>query len=813
MSENKDKNEKASDGEEEEIEEEENEEEEEKELPNDQEMQDPEQAKEETSKKEQSNQENSSVKPENKEKTIKQETKNKEENNSIRKDIKEPTTRKDNKEKTLRNDTKENTIKQQNQNQIKSTKNKPKMETISAISNTPKKYQINTSKTTTRSLLFSKSLSDKKNHPSFNLLKSTDFTPKSPFKNYKNIKGCINCLKSKPKNPLTYSCNHLTCFECLVKDITISQFKNCENKNQSLFRCPCNIGNIIMSYEELISKLKIINKPTPPRKCREHSETGKKYCRDCELWLCEKCLEIHKVFNDIHILEEKEIPLKEICDEHSELTLYYCMTCKCEICSFCISNGGKHKDHKYIPLDKFKELTAEIRQKLKFKNLDECVKNLENIRDKKNKEKKNKIDCFISKIDELLTSIKQTKDNYLKQIEEKMISFNKVIDVIKECYKYFYNLLDNEKQNYYTLNYLNKIVEIIGVQTVYTNFDDIIQATNFIDNFTNKKTHFLYRIETNAMPSPYIIDTTAFDKLKKSALSKYSKNNYKEIKYEKSIKVLLNAIYAITKINEKSIAVASGKDILIIDDINSPEQDTLSGHNKNITCLELLSKNKLISGSEDKTIKIWDIKKSDCICTITGNYEKIDSISVLNENTIAVGAFNTIRIFNTENKKELYSLVGHEKSICSLIKINENLLISGSYDNLIKIWDLKEKMCSFTLYGHNAAVYTIILLNDGKLASGSGSWDKSLKIWNLENRKCEFTLIGHKREIRTLKQMSNGWLLSGSVDKTIKVWNLNKRCCIQTLVSHYDVIFSICVIDKEKFVSGGRDQEIIVWKY
>ena len=780
MSDKDDKKEKESEGEEEEESEEEESEEEEKESPDKDKKENSEEDKEEESKKEHTIKDNDSAAVGNKE-------------------SKDPTTKKDNKEKTL-NDTKEKTTKQEIQSPEKNSQNKQKTNTYSSKTNSPK------------NLLFSKSTTEKKK-PSFRLISSADFVPRTPQKNYKNIKGCINCYKSKPKDPLTYSCNHLSCFECLIKDITITQFKNCENKPQSLFRCPCNVGNIIMSYDDLISKLNILNKPIAPRKCREHSETGKKYCRDCELWLCDKCLEIHKVFNENHTLEEKEIPLREICEEHSELTLYYCMTCKCEICSFCISTGGKHREHKYIPFDQFKRLTAEIRKKLKFKNLDECVKNLENIRNKKNNEKKNKIDAFVSKIDDLLTSIKQTKDNYLKQIEDKMKYFNKLIDVMKECYKYFYNLLDNEKQNYFTLNYLNKIVEIIDVTTVYSNFDEIIQATNFIDNFTNKKDHFLYRIETNEMPSPYIIDTSSFDKLKKSAISKFNKNNYKEIKYEKSIKVLLNTIYAITKINDKSIAVASGKDILIIDDINSPEQDTLSGHKQNIKCLELLSENKLVSGSEDKTVKIWDIEKLDCICTITGNYEKIDSIAILNNNTIAVGAFNTVRVFNTENKKELYSLVGHEKSICSLIKVNNNMLISGSYDNLIKVWDLNEQVCNFTLYGHDSAVYTIILLNDGRLASGSGSWDKSLKIWNLENKKCEFTLIGHKREIRALKQMSNGWLLSGSVDKTIKVWNLNRRCCLQTLISHYDVIFSICIVNKEKFVSGGRDQEIIVWRY
>ena len=52
----------------------------------------------------------------------------------------------------------------------------------------------------------------------------------------------------------------------------------------------------------------------------------------------------------------------------------------------------------------------------------------------------------------------------------------------------------------------------------------------------------------------------------------------------------------------------------------------MSGHSKNITSLFLLNENRLVSGSEDKTIKIWNIEKLVCISTITGNYERIDSL-------------------------------------------------------------------------------------------------------------------------------------------------------------------------------------------
>ena len=91
-------------------------------------------------------------------------------------------------------------------------------------------------------------------------------------------KRCIRCGKSKLKNPVSFTCNHITCFNCLIKDLTLSQFKNCENKKHILFRCSCNIGNASIPFDEFQKTLKIINTPVPPRKCREHEKVGIKYC-------------------------------------------------------------------------------------------------------------------------------------------------------------------------------------------------------------------------------------------------------------------------------------------------------------------------------------------------------------------------------------------------------------------------------------------------------------------------------------------------------------------------------------------------------
>ena len=80
-----------------------------------------------------------------------------------------------------------------------------------------------------------------------------------------------------------------------------------------------------------------------------------------------------------------------------------------------------------------------------------------------------------------------------------------------------------------------------------------------------------------------------------------------------------------------------------------------------------------------------------------------------------------------ENGNNLYTLNGHCFTVISIIQSSNGNLISGSYDNTIKIWSLENKMCITTLHGHNNAVWDLTQLKNGKLVTGS--WDKTIKIW------------------------------------------------------------------------------------
>ena len=622
---------------------------------------------------------------------------------------------------------------------------------------------------------------------------------------------CYSCNKNNIEFPVYFTCNHTHCLQCLVKSLLLFQFKPIENRPNAIFPCKCHMGNAEISFEDFIAQVKLMNQPKSPGKCRKHNDNGVKYCLECELWLCNKCLEIHSEFNSMHTLEELEHPIHQICEEHGEITKFYCEVCKKEICPLCIIRHGKHYEHTYIRLEDFEILTNEIKMKFKYKNFEQLSEHLKEIEDKLIKDYDDKVKDVNNNFDEVIRLIEETKNDYNQIMEDKKKNALNVIEIIKQCFCTFYFDLNKKEQDYYTLDYLNKIIEIMTINSFFSNTDELISIQKEIKKFSSKNP-FMYQINNKENPYPYILSN--LENFKKSSISKYSKTK-REVKRVFSIPNLPDAIYSMAKLsNGNNFAISVGKDIYIYSDIDtSTPPQILNGHQKSVLCLCEVSPTLLVSGGEDKMIKVWNTSTFACEGTITGSYERVDTMVALTETLIAVGTRNTIRVFDISTKEEKYSLIGHEKAVCSLIKVNPNVIISGSYDNSIKIWDLNDKVCDFTLFGHDQPVFVVLILKDGRLASGSGSWDKTIKIWNLKEKFCECTLVGHKREIRAMKQLKNGWLLSGSVDKTIKVWNIKKKICLQTLVGHFDVIFGLCVLNDDRFVSGGRDKELFIWKY
>lgn len=98
----------------------------------------------------------------------------------------------------------------------------------------------------------------------------------------------------------------------------------------------------------------------------------------------------------------------------------------------------------------------------------------------------------------------------------------------------------------------------------------------------------------------------------------------------------------------------------------------------------------------------------------------------------------TIRVWNLETGAELHCLRGHTRTVRAL-QFDEVKLITGSMDSTLKVWDWRRGKCIKTLSGHTEGV---VCLNFDSNVLASGSVDSTIKVWNLRTGGA-FTLRGH----------------------------------------------------------------------
>jgi WD40 repeat protein len=85
-------------------------------------------------------------------------------------------------------------------------------------------------------------------------------------------------------------------------------------------------------------------------------------------------------------------------------------------------------------------------------------------------------------------------------------------------------------------------------------------------------------------------------------------------------------------------------------------------------------------------------------------------------------------------------------------------LVSGSFDNTVKLWSVADGKCERTFTGHSDWVLECEFAPHGKNLV-SGSRDKTLKLWDVESGTCQATLGGHRSQINGVGFSSDGTML------------------------------------------------------
>ncbi|WAL62333.1 WD40 domain-containing protein [Thermocoleostomius sinensis] len=253
-----------------------------------------------------------------------------------------------------------------------------------------------------------------------------------------------------------------------------------------------------------------------------------------------------------------------------------------------------------------------------------------------------------------------------------------------------------------------------------------------------------------------------------------------------------------------------------------PVQKVLRGHLSRIWSLSFSPDGQLLaSGSDDRTIKLWQCPTGFCSRTLFEiSQEHADWIRAVtfspNGEILASGTDDTtISLWNVATGELLRRLQGHEQSswVWSVAFSPDGaMLASSSSDCTIRLWQVNTAECLSILRGHSDTVFSVAFSPDGKTLA-SGSRDHSIKLWDVETVRCLQTLQEHTSWVRSVAFSPDGtWLASGSNDQTVKLWNLKTGGC-RTLTGHTDRVRSIAFSpDGRWLASGSGDASIRLWE-
>lgn len=220
----------------------------------------------------------------------------------------------------------------------------------------------------------------------------------------------------------------------------------------------------------------------------------------------------------------------------------------------------------------------------------------------------------------------------------------------------------------------------------------------------------------------------------------------------------------------RQVILAAGRQVSLINLLNPNEGKLIVDSRKaNITSL-VLKPDIWATGLSDGVIRTGT---SDGLSSknLRGHTGAVSAITSFNTTLVSGSDDRTIRLWSISSSRCLRVFEGHTGSIRYLAVTRDGKrLISGSDDCTIRLWDLTNGMCVRVFSGHTASVGRLALsLDDRFFASAAG--DLTLRLWDTFTGECLATLDGHRTDVRALRWCQGDELLSADIME-VRRWRL-----------------------------------------
>ena len=237
------------------------------------------------------------------------------------------------------------------------------------------------------------------------------------------------------------------------------------------------------------------------------------------------------------------------------------------------------------------------------------------------------------------------------------------------------------------------------------------------------------------------------------------------------------------------------------------------GHNGYVRFMIRLDNHLFASGSAnlDPTVKVWNVTSRSLVWNMNNVFNINGLVSLGHDHLKATISSREIKIWNTLTGNLTKTIsIGNVKSVVS-IKSNPHLLACGQLTGVVSVWNVTSGLEILKFNGHTSQVNILLSLENDLIVSGS--WDASILVWNLTSGQNQFkfnkTNGGHVGTISALTSLKNGLLASaGGGDFDIRIWDLNvgslKHRFNQSIGGHFQGVSVLTYLRDDLFASGAE---------
>lgn len=216
----------------------------------------------------------------------------------------------------------------------------------------------------------------------------------------------------------------------------------------------------------------------------------------------------------------------------------------------------------------------------------------------------------------------------------------------------------------------------------------------------------------------------------------------------------------------------------------------LRGHSGSVNSAVYSPKGEFVlTASDDRTAKLWDAAQGTLVRSFDGHAGRVRDASFSADGTLLLTASedSTARIWNTETGELVRELKGDKPAISNVdpsssattleiaclsaaFSADGQLIITGSDDNVARVWDAASGEMLRELAGHTAPVTSVAFSPDGERAL-TASEDFTAKLWDAGTGKEILNLQGHSQAVTSVTFSDDGrFALTGSRDGTAILW-------------------------------------------